>query len=113
VQQAVHSQESFRRNRTAVTPHQSPSVTASPQGEAFGATRKLYTKFRFIELLPNTIVGRGLAPAGDFCVQKSHCRKAIIGIFPSEIPKMHTFSGGGTKAPPYGIPRTFPLTTAR
>jgi len=47
VQQAVHFQESFRRNRTAVTPHQSPSVTASPPGEAFGPAIEQLNKPEF------------------------------------------------------------------
>jgi len=47
VQQAVHSQESFRRNRTAVTPHQSASLTASPQGEAFGTAIEQLAKTEF------------------------------------------------------------------
>jgi len=49
VQQAVHFQESFRRNRTAVTPHQSPSVTASPPGEAFGPAIEQLDKPEFEE----------------------------------------------------------------
>ena len=45
------------------------------------------------------VVGAGLDPPSDFVTTKSHCRKAIMVLFPSEIRKIEIQFFGGRELP--------------
>ena len=48
---------------------------------------------------PWVVVGAGLDPPSDFVTTKSHCRKAIMVLFPSEIRKIEIQFFGGRELP--------------